>query len=116
MTRHEVEDVFLIKTPDRNLGIKRLLSRFGLNDYSGKRVALKANFNSADPFPASTHLDTLENLVKELKEAGISGLTLAERRNFSLSGKSDPLKQGSCDVANKIKYAQKTRVNHAHEI
>jgi uncharacterized protein (DUF362 family) len=42
-------------------------------------VALKANFNSADPFPASTHLDTLRAIVQTLKNAGASGITLAER-------------------------------------
>jgi len=93
MARHEVEDVFLIKTPDRNLGIKSLLGRFDLNDYSRKGVALKANFKSVDPFPALIQLYTPENLVKELKEARMSGLTMAERREFSLSDKSDPFKQ-----------------------
>jgi uncharacterized protein (DUF362 family) len=42
-------------------------------------VALKANFNSADPFPASTHLDTLRALVTLLQEAGARDITLAER-------------------------------------
>jgi uncharacterized protein (DUF362 family) len=42
-------------------------------------MALKANFNSSDPFPASTHLDTLRIIVKVLKEAHVGELTLAER-------------------------------------
>ena len=42
-------------------------------------MALKANFNSADPFPASTHIDTLRAIVETLKGAGASGVTLAER-------------------------------------
>jgi uncharacterized protein (DUF362 family) len=50
-----------------------------LDDYSGKQVALEANYNSADPFPASTHLDTLRTIVVKLKGAGASGITLAER-------------------------------------
>lgn len=69
----------MIKTADRAVGIRGLLRQFDLKDYAGKKVALKANFNSADPFPASTHLDTLEALVKGLKEAGAGDLTLAER-------------------------------------
>ena len=79
MTQSKAGEVFLIKTPDREDGVRRLLSRFGLSDYSGKRVALKANFNSSDPFPASTHIDTLGALVKGLKEAGVADLILAER-------------------------------------
>ncbi len=71
--------VFLIKTSDRDLGIRNLLQQFDLHSYSGKRIAIKANYNSADPFPASTHLKTLETLVTSLKKAGVSELTLAER-------------------------------------
>lgn len=74
-----ISEVFLIRTTDRGIGLRSLFKRFELSDFSGKRVALKANFNSANPFPASTHLDTLETLVSTLKEVGISELTLAER-------------------------------------
>ena len=56
-----------------------LLKKFDLNGFSGKRVALKANYNSADPFPASTHLDTLRALVETLKAFGSGSITLAER-------------------------------------
>ena len=40
---------------------------------------MKANYNSADPFPASTHIDTLRVLVETLKGAGANSITLAER-------------------------------------
>lgn len=72
-------EVFLLKTADRATGIPALLDKLGLDEYSGKQVALKANFNSADPFPASTHIDTLRAIVQTLKKAGASGITLAER-------------------------------------
>jgi len=42
-------------------------------------VALKANYNSTDPFPASTHPDTLAALVRAIQAAGASTVTLAER-------------------------------------
>jgi uncharacterized protein (DUF362 family) len=71
--------VFIIKTNDRSLGVKSLMKRFDLTDFSNKRVALKANFNSADPFPASTHLETLQTIVESLKVAKIADLTLGER-------------------------------------
>ena len=79
MTQARVREVFLTKTRNRNVGIRSLLGRFDLNDYSGRSVALKANFNSSDPFPASTYLDTLEVLVKVLNEVKVSGVTLVER-------------------------------------
>src|SRR3990170_4868807 len=77
--RNRFGDVSVLKTSDRAAGVKKLLSQFGLNDYSGKQVALKANFNSADPFPASTHPDTLRAIVETLKNANVRGITLAER-------------------------------------
>jgi uncharacterized protein (DUF362 family) len=76
---NSLSEVFILKTTDRATGVPALLSKFNLGDYSGKQVALKANFNSADPFPASTHLDTLRTIVQTLKNAGASGITLAER-------------------------------------
>ncbi len=63
-------EVFVLKTTDRATGIPALLKKIGLGDYSGKNVALKANYNSADPFPASTHLDTLRALVVGLEGCG----------------------------------------------
>jgi uncharacterized protein (DUF362 family) len=72
-------EVFVLKTTDRATGIPALLDKFDLGGYSRKQVALKANYNSADPFPASTHIDTLRAVVQSLKGAGASDITLAER-------------------------------------
>jgi len=71
--------VFLAGAEDRTKAVQNLLKRFGLEAFKGKTVALKANFNSADPFPASTHLETLGALVLGLKGAGVKGVELAER-------------------------------------
>lgn len=72
-------DVFVLRTADRKAGVSKLLSHFGLDEYAGKQVVLKANFNSADPFPASTHPETLRSVVEVLKGANVGGVTLAER-------------------------------------
>ena len=71
-------EVYVIKSNDRENGIKELLKYFDIGNLSGKRVAIKANYNTQDPFPASTHIDTLGTLVDALKENGAS-LVLAER-------------------------------------
>ena len=76
---NSLSEVFILKTSDRSTGVPKLLNKIGLTDYFDKQVALKANFNSADPFPASTHVDTLRFLVETLKGAGASSITLAER-------------------------------------
>lgn len=72
-------EVFILKTADRAKGIQELIAKIDLDDYKGKRVALKANYNSADPFPASTHIDTLRAIIVKLKEAGADEIVLAER-------------------------------------
>lgn len=79
MAQSEAVDVFLIRTSDRNVGMISLLNQFAMEGYSGKSVCLKANFNSAAPFPASTHPDTLEAIVTVLKSAGTNDIVLAER-------------------------------------
>lgn len=55
------------------------MEQFNINEYSGDNIVIKANFNSADPFPASTHINTLQAIVKNLNEVNIGNLTLAER-------------------------------------
>lgn len=71
--------VTLVKTSDRAAGIKRAIRLLEANPVRGKRVLLKPNFNTADPFPASTHNDTLAHLVAELKEMGATAITIGER-------------------------------------
>ena len=44
-------EVFILRTSDRTTGIPAILKKLGLDDYSEKNVALKANYNSVDPFP-----------------------------------------------------------------
>lgn len=72
-------EIFLVQTENRKEGVRKLLEGFDLAGFEGKQVALKANYNSADPFPASTHLDTLQILVNGLKEVEVEEITLAER-------------------------------------
>jgi len=76
--------VFVIKTNDRENGVRELLKRFKVDHLSGKSVAIKANFNSADPFPASTHPDTLSAIVSSLKGNGAS-VVLAERSGMGIT-------------------------------
>ena len=68
--------VFLADASDRAIGIKKLFQEFDLATEG--TVALKANYNSDDPFPATTHPETLRLLAESLQ--GVSGkLVMAER-------------------------------------
>lgn len=71
--------VSLIKTSERATGIKRAIDILGINPVRGKNVLLKPNFNTADPFPASTHNDTLSHLILHLKNLGAKNITIGER-------------------------------------
>lgn len=68
--------VFLADASDRTTGIQRLLGEFDL--YTDGTIALKANYNSDDPFPATTHPETLRVLAEHLKKNS-STLIMAER-------------------------------------
>jgi len=70
--------VALFRTSERKRGITEVLKLLDLHDVAGKRVVLKPNFNSADETPASTHNDTLAQLVTELHERGARSITLGE--------------------------------------
>ena len=78
-------DVYVVKASDRLEGVESLLGEFDMSKYSGKGVALKANYNDDHPFPASTHVDTLRGIVGALKVAGVAGLTLAERSGMGVA-------------------------------
>jgi len=69
--------VYVIKTQDREYGINELMN-FVDTDLSGKMIAIKANYNSADEFPASTHIDTLSAIVDFLRLED-NEIILAER-------------------------------------
>ena len=69
----------LIRTADRASGIRRAIDLLRINPVRGEDVLLKPNFNTADPFPGSTHNDTLTHLIGHLKKMGAKSITLGER-------------------------------------
>jgi uncharacterized protein (DUF362 family) len=76
---HAMTKVSLLKGADRKSGVRRAVDLLGINPVRGKDVLLKPNFNTSDPFPASTHNDTLEALMLHLKEMGAGAITVGER-------------------------------------
>ncbi|MFC2011084.1 DUF362 domain-containing protein [Chloroflexota bacterium] len=83
-----ITKISLVCTRDRRGGVPRAIALLGTNPVRGKVVAIKPNFNSADPAPGSTHNDTLRALVLTLREMGANKITLAER-----SGPGDTTRQ-----------------------
>jgi uncharacterized protein (DUF362 family) len=71
--------VYVIKASDRVMGISQALTMFGgLGFATGRDVVLKPNFNSQNPFPATTHDDTIRTIVTQLQAAKAGNITLGE--------------------------------------
>lgn len=71
--------IALIKTNDRVKGVQEVLRLLEFAPVKNKRVFIKPNFNTADPPPASTHNDTLGQLIGEIKDRGAADITVGER-------------------------------------
>jgi len=71
--------VAVISTDDRVYGVNKSLELLGINPAKGKNIILKPNFNTADPPPASTSMETLKQLIIKIKEMGAESITIAER-------------------------------------
>ena len=95
--------VALLASTERATAVPAVLSLLGFAPdwLRGKRVALKANFNSADPPPGSTHLDTLRALLESLQDWGAAKITLLERSG--MGNTREVLRQrGVMDLAAKL--------------
>ncbi len=75
----EPATIALVKTHDRKQGVRDVMKLLDVPSPEGQRVLVKPNFNTADPAPGSTHNDTLEEIVRELKERDARSITLGER-------------------------------------
>jgi uncharacterized protein (DUF362 family) len=100
--------VSLVHTRDRLEGVPKAVALLGSNPVYGKPVVLKPNFNTADPTPGSTHMDTLRALVLTLNKMGAKRITLAERcgpmepteRVFKAKGVFELAKELDFDIVN----------------
>ena len=95
--------VAIVRTRDHRHGVTEALRLFDPTGIAGKRVVLKPNFNSADPTPGSTHMDTLGQLVTELQERDAQNITLGE--SSGPSGTSRVMEQnGVWDLADQLRF------------
>ena len=114
--------VYMTSPEDQLSGVQTLLQQFDLEKFRSKTVVVKANFNSADPFPASTHPDTLRGIFTELRRRD-AHIIVAER-----SGMGDTKKvlshlgiydlvsefKGDTVILNSLKEDQFSRITGEH--
>lgn len=78
-SRNNKAIVSLIRSSDRATAVGRAIDLLGINPIASRQVLLKPNFNTADPFPGSTHNDTLEQLILKLQKMEARSITIGER-------------------------------------
>lgn len=78
-------EIFIADATDRASGVKHACENIDISGFSGSEIAIKANFNSADPPPASTHIDTLDAICTIIHEEKPKKLTLAERSGMGIT-------------------------------
>ncbi len=75
----ELTKLSLVKAENRRDALRRSVELLDINPVKGKKVILKPNFNTADPYPGSTHPETLEESIAYLKEMGTLKIIIGER-------------------------------------
>jgi uncharacterized protein (DUF362 family) len=71
--------VAIVRTTSRKEGVDRCVDLVGVNPFKGKAVLVKPNLNTADPFPGSTHNDTLSSIIGRVREMGARRITVGDR-------------------------------------
>jgi uncharacterized protein (DUF362 family) len=71
--------VSIVKTDNRAQGIPRAIVLLGEFSFKGKDVYLKCNYNSPDPYPATTHPEALRAAAEFVKSKGSQKIIVAER-------------------------------------
>jgi uncharacterized protein (DUF362 family) len=72
--------IAFVKTTNRAEGVKRAIELLNFkNEFKGKNLFVKPNFNSADATPGSTHNDALLALLTELRALGAKDFTVGDR-------------------------------------
>ena len=77
--------VAIVKGADRAMAFASALNSLGAISFKNKDVYLKGNFNSAHPFPASTHPEALSATVHLLRERDGGRIILVERSGMGVS-------------------------------
>jgi len=72
----------LAGNPDRGAALREAVDLLGNINFGGKDIYLKANFTSADPFPATTHPEMLRLVARLLRERHCGKLVLVERSSM----------------------------------
>ncbi len=86
MTNTARAKVAFIKTSNRSEGVKRAIELLNFKDeFNGKNLFIKPNYNSADATPGSTHNDTLRAIMDEMRELKADSMTIGDRSGMGVT-------------------------------
>jgi uncharacterized protein (DUF362 family) len=85
-------NIAVVSTNNRVYGVDKTLELLGVNPVKDKNVIFKPNFNTADPPPASSSMETIKQLLIKIKEMGAKSITVAERSGPADTSKTFELK------------------------
>ena len=74
-----VSKVVVALDSDRSRATRNVVAAIGIPNFRDKDVLLKPNFNTADPAPGSTHIDTLRTMIELVKEQRPRKITVGDR-------------------------------------
>ena len=74
-----VSRVAIALDPSRASGMRKVIEKLGMPELAGKSVFVKPNFNTADPAPGSTHIDTLRTMIELIKAQNPKKIVVGDR-------------------------------------
>ncbi|MFW9939546.1 MAG: DUF362 domain-containing protein [Candidatus Thorarchaeota archaeon] len=109
--------VVIISTKNRIYGVNKSLELLGINPVKDKNVIFKPNFNTADPPPASSSMETVKQLLIRIKEMGAKTITVAERSGPAKTSETFK-KKGLYELAEELdfKIVDLTEISDDHYI
>lgn len=96
-----ISKVYIAFDNDRARATRKVVNAAGLPEVGSKSVLIKPNFNTADPTPGSTHIDTLSTVIEMLKEKAAAKITVGDRSGPATTSKVFQEK-GVFDLAEKL--------------
>ena len=95
--------ITVIHTNDRVYGVNKSLELLATNPVKDKNVIFKPNFNTADPPPASSSMETIKQLIIKLKDMGAKSITVVERSGPANTAEVFK-KKGLIELANELEF------------
>jgi len=95
--------IAVVSTNNRVYGVDKTLELLDINPVRDKDVIFKPNFNTADPPPASSSMDTIKQFIIKIKEMGAKSITVAERAGPAKTSETFE-KKGLYELAKEIDF------------